>query len=198
VHIVQGCFFSQSDSAHRSEILVVEGCNGTFLFQLTPLNRHLRVRPLHLHPAKTGAADPAVWQVADRVIIHMKQTDPSIVLNFASVDGDERYCDYFQTVFASILPFLDVNEFGDVFCTFICDQQPFWISDWLHLMKNSKTRLFLTRVVVNPKVLDFCTTMEQIEIAFESSPTFTDDSPLGKMRDSYPLDLFTLQRPHVL
>jgi hypothetical protein len=39
--------------------------------------------------------------------------------------------------------------------------------------------------------------MEVIARHFEESLTFTDHTPLGKMRDTYPLDRFTLQRAHV-
>jgi hypothetical protein len=175
-----------------------EGCNNSFLFQLTPLNRRIRVVPLHLHPAQSGVAGPAIREVAERVIVQVKQADPRIVLNFVSVDGDEGYCHYFRAAFAGILRFLDAAEFGDAFRTFICDQQPFWVSDWLHLLKNSRVRLFRMKVFVNPQSVGSCTTMEQIAVAFTQSPTFTDDSTLGKMRDAYPLDLFTLQRAYVL
>jgi hypothetical protein len=125
-----------------------DGCNNSFLFQLTPLNRRIRVVPLHLHPTRSGVAGAAIREVTERVIVQVKQTDPGIVLDFVSVDGDEGYCNDFRTAFASILRFLDAAEFGDVFCTFICGQQPFWISDWLHRLKNSRTRLFRARVFV--------------------------------------------------
>jgi hypothetical protein len=153
---------------------------------------------LHLHPTKSGVAGAAIREVAERVIVQVKQTDPGIVLNFASVDGDEGYCDYFRTAFAGILRFLDAAEFGEVFCPFICDQQRFWMSDSLPLLKNSRMRLFRTRVFVNPQSLGSGTTMEQIAVAFTLSATFTDDSALGKIRDACPLDLFTLPRAFVL
>jgi hypothetical protein len=40
--------------------------------------------------------------------------------------------------------------------------------------------------------------MQRIAKYFEASPTFLDDAQLGKMRDSYPLDLFTLYRAYVV
>lgn len=173
-------------------------CNNSFLFQLTPLNRCLRVCPVHLHPATTGAAGPAIRTLTDNVIRQVKSAHPRLVLMFASVDGDEGYAAYFQIAFASILGFLNRAQFDDQFCNFIRAQQPFWVSDWLHLMKNARTKLFGRKVFMNPQSLDSCATMDGIAASFETSPTFTDDSPLGKMRDSYPLDLFTLQRAFVL
>jgi hypothetical protein len=72
------------------------------------------------------------------------------------------------------------------------------VSDWLHLMKNAQRRLFRTKIFVNPQNLDSSTIMDGIARVFDPSATFTDDSPLGKMRDCYPLDLFTLHRALVL
>jgi hypothetical protein len=40
--------------------------------------------------------------------------------------------------------------------------------------------------------------MDGIAGSFAKSPTFIDRSPLGKMRDCCPLDLFTLQRTYIL
>jgi hypothetical protein len=167
-----------------------------FLSQFTPVNRCLRVLPLRR--ATSGAARPGVRQVADRAIAWVKQTNRSIVLNVASIDSDEAYRDDCRTVFGGILPFLDAAEFGQMFHPFICNQQTLWISDWPHLMTNSRTTLFRTKVFFDPQVLDSCTMVEQIVMAFEPSPTFTDESTLGKIRDSYPLDLFTLQSAYVL
>jgi hypothetical protein len=92
-----------------------EGCNRTFLFQWTPLNRRFRVFPRHLHPATSGPAGSAGRDVADSLIAEVKQTDSSLVLIFTSVNGDDEYGDSFRAAFSSISPFLDGAEFDEVF-----------------------------------------------------------------------------------
>jgi hypothetical protein len=173
-------------------------CKDCFLFQLTPLDRRFRVLPIHIHPASNGVASQAFRVYADKVIEKVSQADTRIIINFISVDGDEGYNDYFEATFNLITDFLKRAEFGNLFCDFILSQRRFWISDWLHLMKNARTKLFDARIVINPQNRSAAATMDGIAKYFDLSPTFTDNSPLGKMRDCYPLDLFTLRRAHIL
>jgi hypothetical protein len=112
---------------------------------LTPLNRSLRVLPRHLHPAKSGAAAPPIRLLVDEVVSQVKQITRLMVLIVARIDGDEGDGTYFEMAFASIPPFLIAAQFDEEFHQFISAQQPFWVSHWLHFMKNARTRLFRTK-----------------------------------------------------
>jgi hypothetical protein len=66
-----------------------------FFFQLTPLDRRFRVIPMHFHPVPSEAASVATRQHVDQVIEEVTRADSMISLNFISVDGNERYNEYF-------------------------------------------------------------------------------------------------------
>jgi hypothetical protein len=168
-----------------------------FLFRLTPLDRRFRVVPLRLHPAPSGAASVATHQRVDQLIEEITRVDSRISLNFISVDGDEGYNEYFERVFNQVVGFIEEKKLGIEFGDFVLSIRLFWLSDWLHLVKNARVKLFGTRIVVNPQDVSGGATRDGIAGSFAKSPTFTDNSPLRKMRDCYPLDLFTLRRTYI-
>jgi hypothetical protein len=65
-------------------------------------------------------------------------------------------------------------------------------------VKNARIKLFGRKIAVNPQDVSGGATMDGIAGSFAKLPTFIDDSPLGKMRDCYRLDVFTLGRASVL
>jgi hypothetical protein len=86
----------------------------------------------------------------DAVIKKVSHADCTVSLAFVSVDGDEGPNRHFEEGFEKLLPFLRERSFGDKFRHFILSQTAFWVSDWLHLLKNARTRLFRTRISGNP------------------------------------------------
>jgi hypothetical protein len=90
-----------------------------FFFQLTPLDRHFRVVPLHLHPAPSGAASVATRQRVDQVVEEVTREDSTISLNFISVDGDEGYNEYFERGFYEVVGFIEEGKFGIEFRNFV-------------------------------------------------------------------------------
>jgi hypothetical protein len=65
-------------------------------------------------------------------------------------------------------------------------------------MKNGRVKLFEKTIVINPEDISTGPSIDGITQCFERSPTFADNSSLGKMRDCYLFDLFNLRRAHVL
>jgi hypothetical protein len=111
---------------------------------------------------------------------------------FVSVDGDESYMSYFNECFAKLrvtirFSWCDGGELMEI-VTSVC---PFWISDWLHLLKNARTPLFTFQICVNSLMQLPGTSMTQLRRYFQKSSTFTDASSLEKMREAYPSALFT-------
>jgi hypothetical protein len=135
---------------------------------------------------------------ADKIIEKASHVDLRISLNFVSVDGDEGYNDYFEVMFNFLIHFLDRAEFGTPFRDFVRTQLRFWIGGWLQLMKNARVKFFGKKIVVNPQDVSAGASMNGIAKSFEESSTFTDNSPLGKMHDCQPLDLFTIRRACIL
>jgi hypothetical protein len=152
-----------------------------FFFHLTPLDRRFPAIPLHLHPAPSGAASVATRQRVDQIIEEVTRADSRISLNFISVHEDERYNKYFEHEFNQVASFLEEGKFGIEFRDFVLSIRLFWLSDWLHLVKNARVKLFGRTIVVDPQDVSGGATMDGIAGSFTKSVIFADNSPLGKM-----------------
>jgi hypothetical protein len=169
-----------------------------FSFSINTPRSTVSGRPVAYSSSLSGAASPAIGTIVDNVIEEVRRADRRRPLTSISVDGDEGYVGYFDKGFEKLLSFLTAANFGQEFRDFIRFQDFFWVSDWLHVLKNARTRLFRTTIFGNPRDVTAGARMDGIATAFEPSTTFTDDTPFGKMPDDYPLDLFTLRRAFVL
>jgi hypothetical protein len=136
----------------------------------------------------------ATPDVGHPIIERTRLDNSRIDVRFVSVDGDEWYNQYFESSFQVIRTRISEGFDAETLCDSIYQAKPFWVSAFLHLLKNARTRLFRTEICVNPAVATDGTYMAQIATYFGDSLMFSDISSLGKMRDSYPLDLFTLAR----
>jgi hypothetical protein len=165
---------------------------------LIPLDSRFRVVPLHLHPAPSGAASVATRQRVHQVIEEVTRAGSRISLNLISIDGDEGYNEYFEREFNQVVGFVEEGKCGIEFRDFVLFIRLFWLSDWIHLVKNAKVKLFGRTIVVNPQDVSGEAAMDGIAGSFAKSPTFTDNHRLGKMCDCYPIDLFTLRRAYIL
>jgi hypothetical protein len=165
---------------------------------LTPLDRRFRVVSLQLHPVPSRAASIVRRQRVDQIIKEVIWADSRISLNFISVDGDERYNEYFERGFNQVVGFIEEGKLRFKFRDFVLSIRLFWLSDWLHLVKNARVKLFGRKIVVSPQDVSGGAMMDRIAGSFAKLLTFTDNSPLGKMRDCYPFDLFTLRRAYIL
>jgi hypothetical protein len=148
---------------------------------------------MHLLSWNNGTASASIREALDDAIRSVISADQRIEITFISVDGDEGYESNFARCFSQIkaclaqLAFRQGKLIKDLIA--LC---PFWISNWLHLLKNA--RLFSGQICINPLSKSDDASITGLPQYFGKSPTFTDSTSLGKMRDSYPLDLFSLAR----
>lgn len=68
-----------------------------------------------------------------------------------------------------------------------------WISDPLHLYKNWRSRILNNKVVINPYVNCASINSKGINIEIKLGSVLEDKSTIGKMRDIYPVTLFTFK-----
>jgi hypothetical protein len=149
--------------------------------------------------ATNGTTSPTIRRVLDEAIEKVISADNRVRIVFVSIDGDESYTSYFNECFVKLRVAIrssgcDGGEQTET-VTSVC---PFWISDWLRLLKNARTRSLTSQIYVSPLMQSPGTSMTELRIYFEKSSTFTDASSLGKTGDAYPLDPFTLVRAYHL
>jgi hypothetical protein len=182
----------QTDKQHNAE-QKIHIHNSFFLVQLTPWDRTFKMAPMHLLSWNSGMASASIREVLNDVIRSVIPADQRIKIAFISVDGDEGYESNFARCFSQTKACLAQPAFTQgkliKYLIVLC---PFWISDWLHLLKNARTRLFSGQICMNPPLKSEGVSITGLQQYFGKCPTFTDSISLGKMRDSYPLDLFSL------
>jgi hypothetical protein len=132
----------QKDKQHKAE-QETQIHNSFFLVQLTPWTRTFKVAPMHLLSWNSSTASGSIREVLDDAIRSVISADQRIRIAFISVDGDEGHESNFARRFSQVKachaqPVFTKGKLIKDLIT-LC---PFWISGWLHLLKNARTRLF--------------------------------------------------------
>ena len=163
--------------------------NSVFFFQILPLRCEHRTFPLHLMTRASGSASTDVLQRIDYLCSVLQESKISV--RAIATDGDAGYNTLHEKMFNSwIGAFTRIGL--DSALTIVCDYSCRVLSDFLHLLKNARSRVLNCRVTMCPdggapfdaKDLNECLGL---------GLALTDYSAKGRMRDIYPLELFTLE-----
>ena len=163
--------------------------NNCFLFLIEPHDKNLKIFPLFLYQSESGNANDLTISYIKQIIEISKSTYFNI--KYTSVDGDKFYQIRFIENYKLIEKLIQkvINE--DVF-VLINETIGFQIADFLHLLKNSRSRILLYKVVINPfqhdDYLDYFELLKDPNINY----LINDTSTLAKLRDELPRSLFQL------
>jgi hypothetical protein len=163
-----------------------------FLFLLAPVDVRFPIFPVHLEAHRSGSADSEIQQLVAKIINELTSND-LINLAYVSVDGDPGYQSFFENQFKSVFPsnapIPDLHLALSAFHQLPTRQ----IGDFLHFLKNARTRIDQRTIhcICSPLGSGVC--LAELCRIFGPARFLTDWSPLGRMRDSYPMSLFTIQ-----
>jgi hypothetical protein len=166
--------------------------NSVFLFLLAPLDHRIRIFPIHMHSHRSGSADQFILQLYNEVKLIL-QANRNITLVFTSVDGDPGYQKQFDEQFSHIFGTgKSLPDFAHLIPT-IHANLPLQIGDYLHFVKNARTRMEDEEfpIYMHPSKKDGVTA-QVLARKLSAEKALTDFSSIGKMRDEYPLTIFTL------
>lgn len=177
-----GAVVQQNDSNKQTKLE-----KHVFIYLLCPLDSRIKPLIVHMHPSSSGNADTNVDSMIVDIITCSRRNN--IEVKYVATDGDKHYSYLFQRQISSF-------EFPSELTIENCVNMilPFaghtYIGDPLHLLKNARTRVIFNTIVVNP--FKPCTTFDIFTIAdlIKLKPKLLDRSPLAKMRDSLPLQMF--------
>jgi hypothetical protein len=106
-------------------------------------------------------------------VIEKKCSDnPLIDVKFVSVDGDEGCNQCFERSFQVMRTCISEGVDAETLYNGIYKAKPLCVSDFLHLLKNARPRLFSAEICVNPAVATDGAHMAQIATYFGDSLTF--------------------------
>lgn len=164
--------------------------NNCFLFLIAPHLPNYPIFPVYLYESDSGISNEYTQSCIDGIIKVMGETPYKI--KYCSVDGDQgytsRFTKHFDLIFQSIMEDDDEKAFK-----IIEEILGFQIGDFLHFLKNGRSKILDKKIVINPEsiedFLDFSLLIND-EIIFNY---LKDKSTLGKMRDEYAIDLFNFE-----
>lgn len=168
--------------------------NSVFLFQILPLRCEQRAFPLHLMTRSSGSAGSDVVQLIDHLCTVLP--DSGIMIRAVATDGDPAYNFYHERLFNTWLPVFSKRGL-DAAVDSVSHSETRIVSDFLHLLKNARSRLLNCNVTMSPLgVAAF--NASQLNEHLHLGSALTDLSMKGRMRDIYPLEIFTLENVCVL
>jgi hypothetical protein len=163
----------------------------SFVIYGQPLNRQYRCLPLHVIPAKSGNATKDVQKVVDEVCERL--TNRGLVVKYLCSDGDAGYNDYHRKFFEEwYVQYL--NGGLEEALAYARTHTKLPVGDFLHLWKLFCNRVKNHDVTLTPDTPGpFSLSGDTLEMILNLGAALRDRSSIGKMRDSYPLQLFSLE-----
>ena len=165
--------------------------NHVFAFMMLPLLPEYKPITLHLMTSPSGNAGTCVRSTINALKISL--TDAKFKVHFIATDGDSGYSCFHENMFTwwhdafkgkgleCALALLEGREMDDVI-----------VSDLLHLLKNARARIINGNVTMNLDGM-FSFNAQDMESVLHLGKSLCDRSSTGKMRDQYPLEIFTVE-----
>ena len=165
------------------------GDNHVFMFELLPLSCAFKPLCIHLMTQNNGNA-------GETVLSRMKQLRTELErahfrVRCVASDGDRGYDTWHRAMINEW--FSKFNNKGiEAALETVRDYDQNIVSDFLHLLKNARSRM------LNGRVSIFCTgafpfTAASMNETLHLGIALTDQTSKGRMRDSYALQIFTLE-----
>ena len=163
-----------------------------FVFLLIPHDYRLPTRIVHLKHSKTGCYNDKIAKIAEyirerakkkelRIVCKATDGDPGVSKDHTDFFNDHVYKQSanFQQLVARVYTWLSTNPDAII---------P--IADPLHVFKNLRARMMQHPIILSPTWQATC--LEKDRVILGLGNVLSDETQVGKMRDSYVVALFTL------
>ena len=168
--------------------------NSCFTYVVMPLNSQLPCLNIHLEPCSSGSANDSTVDVLERVIQKCEMYNIDVAL--IAADGDRGWNRKFDRVFEVLEkhPYTSLGDLSlDVYELCRNDGVPLAVTDLLHYVKAARSRYIDHKIAVTLGNVEVQTSCEMAEDVLNVGLAISDRSQLGRMRDFYPLQLFTIK-----
>ena len=167
--------------------------NHCFIFNMQPFDTSIKSFILHLEPSGKGNGSKEIDEITNKIL----KIPSKFKILFISVDGDLHYDNFFKKQFDRLINLYKNGGLENVF-DHLFDNGPIYISDFLHIDKNMRSRLLNNKIIINPFIPQKSINTFCINQLIDAKDALFDRSSIGKMRDAYPLQLFTIKNSLVL
>lgn len=139
-----------------------------FVFHIQPVNKKIKPFPVHVHFSESGAANDEIKETFE--IIRKKLLKYNIVVKFCASDGDHFYDHFHDLFFQKILKMIPISDFLHS----IKLLRSYFLEEKVHLDIRSN-------ISIKPTEMD----------KYNLGHVLSDVSSIGRMKDAYPLELFS-------
>ena len=189
----------EEDAAAEGVSELFKAYNSCFIYVLIPLNSQLPCMTLHLSPAPSGAANASVIGTLQKLINLCEMYN--IHVPFICADGDSGWNSQFHRMFhvMNSQKLRPINEFSlDVYRVCQENNVKFAVTDLLHYLKAARSRYIDKKIVITLSDVNVFTDCEETDKLLNLNMVLSDKSQIGRMRDFYPIELFTIRNVRVL
>ena len=159
--------------------------NNIYAFELLPLEGNLKPCVIHLETVGSGTSTKEVHEIFEKIISKLKELN--IATKFKATDGDvsfdKMHDDWFGEHIAKYKSFEDVINH-----VITLNEIP--VSDFLHLIKCARSHLLNHLIMLVPELL-ICMNVDLMKECTDLGASLTDLTTSGRMKDSYPLAIFS-------
>lgn len=175
-----------------SELANDEIYKNIFIFHIQPVNKKIKPFPIHVHFSDSGAANDDIKETFE--FIRKQLLKYNIVVKFCASDGDHFYDHFHDIFFQKIMKminqkksFLEIIEF--ISKDFLSNDKVIPISDFLHSIKLLRSYFLEEKVHlgIRSNISIKPSEMEKYNLGH----VLSDVSSIGRMKDAYPLELFS-------
>jgi hypothetical protein len=160
-----------------------------FVYYAQPLLRRNKCMALHVHRNESGQAGSRVQFNIDQICAAL--SNRGIEVRYVCSDGDagynQRHQQFFKKWYLAILR----DGLGAALAA-IEKETRMPVSDFLHMWKNFCNKVKNHPVTLCPELDEDVITCEDLEALLELGNALSDKSSIGRMRDSYAVQLFSL------
>ena len=160
-----------------------------FLMYLLLPNEGIKSFPVHVLLHKSGKATEDVKERIFKVVQQINFGNQANITILA-VDGDPGYNSLHRTQFAELHSVYKTRNFAGLIAwlqnAIRAKQKLFFITDMIHFSKNRRTQLVMKGALIKGSRIN----IEALSMILNDSPCISDVSPLSKMQDTFPIQIF--------
>jgi hypothetical protein len=161
-----------------------------FVIYGQPLDRRKKCMPLHVVKAQHGQATDHVQSILNQVCSNLAERE--VTVRYVCSDGDRGYNKRHGAFFAEWFPIFATEGLAAALNS-ILRERNIPVSDFLHIWKQFLARIKNHPVTLSPDSLDHLLTGDGLEEFLHLGDALQDKSTIGKMRDAYALQCFTVK-----
>ena len=163
-------------------------CDSAFMFLIMPLSCEYKPISIHLLPDCNGKAGKDILDKLDTIIKILKEQHFNIL--YIATDGDSGYQSKHNAFYQKWFNILQTKGLDEAMCS-VLNEKEWPVTDFLHILKNARSRIMNGNVSLRIDGL-YPTNNIKMNIILQLGKSLQDRSTLGKMKDIYPLEIFTL------